>query len=68
MTFAFSLGNVTRLCLDLGITAWIAWLVGPAVDLSVIGLLTGIRFLSLHGYTARRTRQACAGCCGSAAC
>jgi hypothetical protein len=27
MTFAFSLGNVTRLCLDLGITAWIAWLV-----------------------------------------
>jgi hypothetical protein len=51
MAFAFSLGNVTRLCLDLGITAWIAWLVGPAVDLSVVGLLTGMRFLSLHGYT-----------------
>ena len=51
MAFAFSLGNVTRLCLDLGITAWIAWLVGPAVDLSVIGLLVGMRFLSLHGYT-----------------
>jgi hypothetical protein len=51
MTFAFSLGNVTRLCLDLGITAWIAWLVAPAVDLSVIGLLTGMRFLSLYGYT-----------------
>jgi hypothetical protein len=50
MSFAFSLGNVTRLCLDLGITAWIAWLVAPAVDLSVVGLLTGIRFLSLHGY------------------
>jgi hypothetical protein len=50
LTFAFSLGNVTRLCLDLGITAWIAWLVAPAVDLSVIGLLTAIRFLSLHGY------------------
>jgi hypothetical protein len=50
MTFAFSLGNVTRLCLDLGITVWIAWLVGPAVDLSVIGLLVGMRFLSLHGY------------------
>ena len=32
-------------------TAWIAWLVGPAVDLSVAGLLTGMRFLSLHGYT-----------------
>jgi hypothetical protein len=51
MTFAFSLGNVIRLCLDLGMTAWIAWLVGPAVDLSVVGLLTGTRFLSLHGYT-----------------
>ncbi|HET9080633.1 MAG TPA: hypothetical protein VFO01_08955 [Trebonia sp.] len=50
MSFAFSLGNVTRLCLNLGITAWIAWLVAPAVDLSVIGLLTGMRFLSLHGY------------------
>ena len=51
LTFVFSLGNVTRLCLDLGITPWIAWLVGPAVDLSVVGLLTGMRFLSLHGYT-----------------
>ena len=51
ITFAFSLGNVTRLCLDLGITVWIAWLVGPAVDLSVIGLLVGIRFLSLHAAT-----------------
>lgn len=50
MTFAFSLGNVTS-SLDLGIIAWIAWLVAPAVDLSVVGLLTGIRFLSLHCYT-----------------
>jgi hypothetical protein len=50
MTFGFSLGNVTKLCLDLGITAWIAWLVGLAVDLSMVGLLIGMRFLSLHGY------------------
>jgi hypothetical protein len=50
ITFAFSLGNVTRLGLELGITVWIAWLVGPAVDLSVIGLLVGMRFLCLHGY------------------
>jgi hypothetical protein len=35
----------------LGITPWIAWLVGPAVDLSVVGLLTGMRFLSLYGHT-----------------
>jgi hypothetical protein len=51
MALAFSIVNVTRLCLDLGVVAWIAWLIGPSVDLSVIGLLTGIRFLSLHGYT-----------------
>jgi hypothetical protein len=46
--------NVTRLCLDLGVTPWIAWLIGPSVDLSVIGLLTGIRFLSLHEYSEAR--------------
>ena len=51
MTFAFSTGNVTQLCLHLGITPWTAWLVGPAVDLSVVGLLLGIRYLSQHGYT-----------------
>src|ERR1700733_11554098 len=51
MALAFSVVNVTRLCLNLGVTSWIAWLIGPSVDLSVIGLLTGIRFLSLHGYT-----------------
>ena len=68
MTFAFSLGNVTRLCVDLGITAWIAWLVGPAVDLSVVGLLTGMRFLSLHGYTPPTQLASPGACCGSAAC
>ena len=57
MTFAFSLGNVTRLCLDLGMTPWIAWLVGPTVDLSVFGLLTGMRFLSLHGYSDVQLRK-----------
>ena len=56
-----------KLCLNLGITAWIAWLVGPAVDLSVVGLLTGMRFLSLHGYTTASS-SACPVCCGSAAC
>ena len=55
------------MCLGLGITAWIAWLVAPAVDLSVVGLLTGIRFLSLHGYTRQSARQAHGACCGSAA-
>jgi hypothetical protein len=54
MALAFSVVNVTRLCLDLDVTAWIAWLIGPSVDLSVIGLMTGIRFLSLHGYNDDR--------------
>jgi hypothetical protein len=67
MTFAFSRGN-RQLCLGLGITAWIAWLVAPAVDLSVVGLLTGMRFLSLHGYTdAQLTRlHRMLGFCGLA--
>jgi hypothetical protein len=39
------------LCLQLGITGWTAWLVAPVVDLSVVGLLTGIRYLSLRGCT-----------------
>ena len=54
MALAFSVVNVTRLSLDLGVTGWIAWLIGPSVDLSVIGLLTGIRFLSLHGHSHRQ--------------
>jgi hypothetical protein len=43
-----------QLSLDLGVTGWIAWLIGPSVDLSVIGLLTGIRFLSVHGHSHRQ--------------
>jgi hypothetical protein len=57
MTFAFSLGNVTMLCLVLGIAPQLAWLIGAAVDLSVVGLLTGVRFLSLHGYSDRQLRK-----------
>jgi hypothetical protein len=45
------------ICVHLGIPAWIAWLIGAAVDLSVVGLLTGIRFLSLHGYTDSQLRK-----------
>jgi hypothetical protein len=51
VALAFSVVNVTRLCLDLGVTGWIARLIGPSVDLSVIGLLTGIRFLSVNGHS-----------------
>ncbi|MFI6320144.1 DUF2637 domain-containing protein [Nonomuraea sp. NPDC050556] len=48
LTFAFSFGNVWHLASSLGVPAWIAPLVGPAVDLSVVGLLLGIQYLTLR--------------------
>jgi len=57
MAFAFSLDNVANLCMTLGITGWNAWLVGPAVDLSVVGLLAGVQFLSQHGYADDQLRK-----------
>src|SRR4051795_12949446 len=49
LAFIFSFGNVWALALRLGIPASIAPLVAPMVDLSVVGLLVGLRFLSLRG-------------------
>jgi hypothetical protein len=57
LAFAFSFGNVTSLALYLKVPIYIAWLVGPAVDLSVIGLLIGIRYLSLAGYTDKQLEK-----------
>ncbi len=51
LAFVFSFGNVAALAAYLQVPVYIGWLVGPAVDLSVVGLLIGIRYLSLHGYT-----------------
>jgi uncharacterized protein DUF2637 len=51
LAFVFSFGNVAALAAYLHVPVYIGWLVGPAVDLSVIGLLIGIRYLSLHGYS-----------------
>ena len=45
------------MCLALSIAPQLAWLVGAAVDLSVVGLLTGVRFLSLHGYSDGQLRK-----------
>jgi hypothetical protein len=45
ISFVFSFGNVTLFCLSVGIPRVIAWLVSPAVDLSVTGLLLGIHAL-----------------------
>jgi hypothetical protein len=44
--FAFGFGNVWALGRSLGVPAFVAPLVGPAVDLSVVGLLIGIWHLS----------------------
>jgi hypothetical protein len=64
MTFAFNLGNVTKLCLDLGITAWIAWFVADVAlatswrggsgvlflgDLDSLAFLAGLFFGSAEG-------------------
>lgn len=49
LTFLFGFANVWTLALRLGVPSWVAPLVAPAVDLSVLGLLLGIRHLALHG-------------------
>ncbi|WP_410575614.1 hypothetical protein [Amycolatopsis sp. cmx-4-61] len=49
LTFLFGFGNVFTLALRLGVPVWVAPLVAPAVDLSVVGLLIAIRYLSLRG-------------------
>jgi hypothetical protein len=49
LTFAFGFGNVWALGLDLGVTPWVAPLVAPAVDLSVMALLTALAYLRANG-------------------
>src|SRR6266508_3317493 len=58
LTFAFSFGNIWALGLSLGVSPWIAPLVGPAADLSVVGLLVAVRYLSLRGVDGRHLRPA----------
>lgn len=49
LTFLFGFGNVLSLALRLGVPGWVAPLVAPAVDLSILGLLLGIRHRALTG-------------------
>nr|WP_247196557.1 SpdA protein [Streptomyces sp. GESEQ-35] len=58
LTFLFGFGNVWTLALRLGVPPWVAPLVAPAVDLSVLGLLLGIRYLALHGAGPEQLRPA----------
>jgi hypothetical protein len=56
--FAFSFGNVWTLARNRGVPASIAWLVAPTVDLSVVALVVGVRYLSLRGVPGRQLRPA----------
>jgi hypothetical protein len=58
LTFLFGFGNVLALALRLGVPAWVAPLVAPAVDLSVVGLLLSIRHLSMRGAGTEAIRPA----------
>lgn len=58
LTFLFGFGNVLNLALRLGVPVWVAPLVAPAVDLSILGLLLGTRHLALHGATPEQLQPA----------
>ncbi|WP_220131296.1 hypothetical protein [Streptomyces sp. PT12] len=58
LTFLFGFGNVLALGLRLGVPAYVAPLVAPAVDLSVLGLLLGVRYLALNGASREEIRPA----------
>ncbi|WP_413804438.1 SpdA protein [Streptomyces sp. OE57] len=58
LTFLFGFGNVWSLALRLGVPPWVAPLVAPAVDLSVLGLLLGTRYLALQGASREQLRPA----------
>jgi hypothetical protein len=54
LTFLFGFGNVLNLALRLDVPVWVAPLVAPSVDLSILGLLLGTRHLALHGATPQQ--------------
>ncbi|QKW51056.1 DUF2637 domain-containing protein [Streptomyces buecherae] len=58
LAFVFSFGNVWALALRLGVPGPIAPLIAPMVDLSVVGLLVALRYLSLRGVPADQIRGA----------
>ncbi|GAA3989177.1 DUF2637 domain-containing protein [Streptomyces plumbiresistens] len=58
LAFVFSFGNVWSLALRLGVPGPIAPLIAPMVDLSVVGLLIALRYLSLRGLPAEQMSAA----------
>jgi hypothetical protein len=59
LSFAFGFGNGWQLGLFLGVPWWIAPLVAPAVDLSVVALLTTVNYLRSNGVGARMVGPRC---------
>lgn len=53
LVFFFSFGNVGLLGTGLGVEHWIAFLTGPAVDLSVAGCVIASSYLSAKGRTEK---------------
>ncbi|MFD8496002.1 hypothetical protein [Amycolatopsis sp. NPDC059657] len=58
LTFLFGFGNVLNLALKLQVPVFVAPLVAPAVDLTVLGLLVGTRHLALSGASDEVLRPA----------
>lgn len=58
LSFVFGFGNVLTLALQLGVPVFVAPLVAPAVDLSVLGLLWGTRYLAMCGARPEQIRPA----------
>lgn len=54
LAFVFSFGNVGLHGVALGVDWRIAYLTGPAVDLSVVGLIVAGSYLSHRGYTEKQ--------------
>jgi hypothetical protein len=52
--FVFSFGNTTELGLTMGLPLWLALALAPAVDLTVLALIWGIRYASLSGIAGAR--------------
>ena len=58
LAFVVSFGNLWALALRLGVPAPIAPLIAPMVDLSVVGLLVALRYLSLRGVPPEQMKAA----------
>lgn len=57
LAFGFGFGNGWATARLLGVSPWIAPLAQPAVDLAVVGLMIGIRYLAIHGWTDDQLRK-----------